>query len=220
MEIIEKTTNPMAERPLIQSLLLTCGITGSLVFTGLYIIEASLTPGYSSMKQAISDLELVKNGWMQSANFILMGIFVCLFGIGLRMELKKGVAAISLPVFQFLVALGLILSGIIIHDPFHTFASMISFISLVISFFLFAQRFRGDYRWKGWVAYSIVSGLLMMAFLALFGISKSMGGPAGLFERLVVAVRSVWSLIFTIRLLKGTRLTPLAPEKKMIYKAK
>ena len=198
-----------SQRTAAHNILLSCGITGSVIFTLLYIIEAYLTPGYNSLNQAISDLELVDNGWMQSANFIMMGIFVSLFAVGLRKELVSGTAAFSLPFFQGLVALGLILSGIFIHDPLHTYSSMISFISLVISFFLFAKRFKGDPRWRGWAIYSIASGILMMIFLALFGLSKGNGGPAGLFERLVVAVRSIWSLIFTVRLLRGTRLTPL-----------
>jgi hypothetical membrane protein len=108
-----------SQRTAAHNILLSCGITGSLIFTLLYIIEANLAPGYSSIRQAISDLELVDNGWMQSANFIIMGIFVSLFAVGLRKELERGTAAYSLPVFQFFVALGLIFSGVFIHDPLH-----------------------------------------------------------------------------------------------------
>jgi hypothetical membrane protein len=196
-------------RPLFHNILLSCGIAGSILFTVFYFIEASLVPGFSSTRQTISDLELVNNGWMQSANFIMMGILTCFFTVGLRLELRKGAMAVWLPFFQLLVALGVIASGIFIYNPLHTIASMVAFIPLIICFFLFARLFKGDPRWRGWAAYSIISAVLMMAFLYLFGMEKANGGPAGLYERLVVLVRSVWSLIFTIRLLKGVRLTPL-----------
>jgi hypothetical membrane protein len=193
-------------RPLAITLLLSSGIVGSLLFSLFFFIEAAITPGFNSIQQTISDLELVQNGWMQSANFIMLGIFMSLFAMGLCLELKKGIAAILLPAFQWLVALGLVLSGLFIHNPLHTIASMIAFIPLVISFFLFAWKFNGDDRWKGWTTYSIISAILMMAFLALFGMSQAHGGPAGLFERLVVAVRSLWSLFFTIRILMGVHI--------------
>ena len=210
-KIMNKPTNypiPDSPRPLSVSILLSCGLFGSIIFTVGYIIEATLTPGYSSLHRTISDLELVKHGWLQSANFILLGLFTCLFAIGLRKELESGIGARSLPALQLLVALGLILTGIFIHEPLHTPSSMISFISLVIGFFLFAKRFRGDERWKGWATYSILSGIFMMVFLSLFGFFKHSNGPIGLYERLVVATRSLWSFLFIFRLLRGVRLTP------------
>jgi hypothetical membrane protein len=202
-----------AQRPLLVTLLLSSGIVGSSLFTVFYMVEASLAPGFNSMQQAISDLELVKNGWLQSANFVMLGVFMAMFAIGLYLELKRGILAIILPVFQGLVASGLILSGLFIHDPFHTIASMIAFISLVIGFFLFAWLFYNDNRWKGWAIYSIVSAILMMTLLAMFGISKSSGGPAGLYERLAVAVRSLWSLLFTVKVMCGARLSQPKEQK-------
>jgi len=202
-----------AQRPLLVTLLLSSGIVGSSLFTVFYMVEASLAPGFNSMQQAISDLELVKNGWLQSANFIMLGFFMVMFAIGLYLELKRGILAIMLPVFQGLVASGLIFSGLFIHDPFHMIASMIAFISLVIGFFLFAWLFYNDNRWKGWATYSIVSAILMMTLLALFGISKNSGGPAGLYERLAVAVRSLWSLLFTVKVMCGARLSQPKEQK-------
>jgi len=211
----ESTLQPDTKRSAYHKFLLCCGLIGSILFIALYFIEAALAEGYSSYRQAISDLEKVKYGWMQSANFIQLGVFICLFAAGLKLELKNGLLAFWLPFFQCLVALGLILSGLFIHDPFHTIASMIAFIPLVISFFLFAGVFYGDPRWRGWMTYSIISAIAMMVFLALFGMTKTNGGPSGLFERLAAGVRSLWSLFFTIRLLKGVRLTQ--PERKSIH---
>jgi hypothetical protein len=59
------------------------------------------------------------------------------------------------------------MSGLFIHNPVHTIGSMISFISIVVGYFVFAKRFSRDPRWKGWATYSIASGILMMIFLYL-----------------------------------------------------
>ena len=199
-----------APRTFMHTLLLCCGIIGSILFSVTYFTFGAITPDYDMMRQAISDLELIKHGWIQNANFIVFGLFICAFAAGLRKELVSGYGITWLPLMQVFMALGLILSGIFIYQPIHTPASVLSFVSLIISFFLFTRRFAGDPRWKGWAAYSIISAVLAMFFLAMFGYAKSNNGAyAGVFERLVVVTRAIWSVIFTIRLLDGKRLTPV-----------
>ena len=106
-----------------------------------------------------------------------------------------------------MVALGLILSGIFIRDPLHTLSSFIAFLALVGCFGVFAWRFARDPRWKGWPIPTILAAVLLMSLLAMYGAARAGGGPAGLFERMAVLDRSLWSLVFTIRLLMGVRLT-------------
>ncbi|HVB04451.1 MAG TPA: DUF998 domain-containing protein [Chitinophagaceae bacterium] len=190
-----------------QLILLGCGIAGSLFFNCTYLILAALHPGFSSLKQTISDLELVHHGWMQSANFIIFGGFNFLFAAGLRNELKNGFGSAVIPGFQVMVGIGLVFCGIFIHDPFHTIATLVSFISGVILFFLFARRFYGLKKWKGWIAYSISSAVLMMIMLAQFGNAMHHGGDAGLFERLSVLIRSTWTILFVVRIFRGLSLS-------------
>lgn len=194
------------ERSLAQKLLLSCGIFGSLFFTTTYLIEGAMHPGYNLIRETISALELVSNGWTQQANFIIFGVLILCFTVGLRKELKGGVGALSVPILQGLVAVGLIISGIFIHEPLHTIGDFISFISLVVGFFVISIRFAKDPGWKGWALYSIFSAILMMVFLAAFGNSLHNGGPAGLFERLAGLTRSLWTIIFVGRLLTGKKL--------------
>ncbi|HVW12609.1 MAG TPA: DUF998 domain-containing protein [Mucilaginibacter sp.] len=196
-------------RPLWHNFLLCCGIIGSVLFSIAAFGYGAVSPNYDMMRQPIGELELLRHGWVQSVNFVVFGLFICAFSFGLHRELKDGYGALLLPVLQGFVALGLVLSGIFIHEPFHTQASMLAFISLVISFFVFAIRFAGDPRWQGWAAYSIVTGLVVMALLAIFGYVKAHNGAyAGVFERGAVFTRSLWMLIFTVRLMTGTGLGP------------
>ena len=68
---------------------------------------------------------------------------------------------------------------------------------------LFAWRFAGDSRWKGWTALSILTALLMMAFLTAFGVAQHLGGPAGLFEKFASFTRTSWSVLLVQRLYAG-----------------
>lgn len=190
-------------RSIFQKLLLSCGIAGSVFFTSMYLVEGAIHPGYSLLRETISSLELVRYGWMQQANFIIFGLFIVCFAIGIHRELKGNFGGMLFPLLQVMVAIGVIISGVFIHEPLHTTGDFITFLSMVAGFFVMAVRFTREPQWKGWALYSVVSAVLLMTFLAMFGNALSHGGPAGLFERLAGLVRSVWTIILVTRLFYG-----------------
>jgi len=79
----------------------------------------------------------------------------------------------------------------------------VAFNATLIGLLLFAWRFRGDPHWREWGSYTLITALAMMGCLAAFGIVARHGGPAGLFEKLAVAVRTTWSIAFVSRLWLG-----------------
>jgi hypothetical protein len=83
---------------------------------------------------------------------------------------------------------------------------LIAFNSSLLVLFLFAWRFSGNSRWKGWTAYSILTALLMMAFLTAFGVANHLGGPAGAYEKLATLARPSWSVLLVGRLYSGRSL--------------
>jgi hypothetical membrane protein len=207
MDQPDTTANESVPRTFWHTTLLCCGIIGSLLFNVIYFSFGAITPYYDMMRQPIGDLQLIRHGWIQSANCIVVGLFICAFAVGLRKELASGFGSISIPLLHILTAFGLILTGIFIHPPVHALVSIFTLASLVISFLLFARRFAGDARWKGWATYSIVTIVLMLVLLFAFLNAQSRNGPyAGVFERLIVVVRLVWSILFILKLLSGRRL--------------
>jgi hypothetical protein len=192
--------NRLARAP-VQSFLIACGILGSVVFTVTYLVDGALHHGYNPMYQPISSLELVTNGWVQQANFLVLAVFVIGFGAGMRQELRGGSGGTLFPLLQVPIAIGLLISGVFIRDPLHTTGDYITFLAIVASFVVMAFRFAREPQWRGWTAYSIVSALLMIFLLAMFGRNLHSGGPAGLFERLATGVRQVWEVILAARLL-------------------
>jgi hypothetical protein len=174
------------------------------------VILGALAPNYNPVRETISALEFTTLSMVQRINFFVFGLLLCAFAVGLRLELDRGRGARLIPLFQFLSGIAVIGDALFIHDPLHLVCDLIAFNSALLVLFLFAWRFRSDIRWKGWGAYSIVTALLMMAFLTAFGFANHVGGPAGAMEKLATATRTLWSALLTAKLLAGGRLDPYA----------
>lgn len=196
------------ERPSFNTFLLCCAIIGSALFGLINFSFSAFHPDYIIVRQPIGDLELLRNGWIQSVDFIIFGLFMWAFAIGLRRELGGGTASAMLPLMHEITALALMIAGVFVHDPIHRIASIVIFISMIASFFLFAQRFKGDARWKGWSTFSLITGIVVMILVIMFGYSiNNNSAYAGLLERMAMFARAIWLIIFTIRVAAGVRLT-------------
>lgn len=191
--------------------LLTCGLIGPLTFLVIYLIFGQASPDFDMLRQPIGRLELVDYGWIQSANFIVFGFFTCAFAVGLRMELQSGFGVNLLPLCHVFTALGMIALGFFIHEPAHTYASIFLTISLFANFILFASRFAGDPRWKGWAIYSRLCALAVIVLSVCYWYAHHIDSPyAAVFEQLLVVIRLVWMTVFILKLLGGQRLTTTA----------
>jgi len=186
-------------------LLLTSGF-GGLLFIVTYLILGALAPNYSSVRDTISALQFTTLGLAQRINFFVFGLLLCAFAAGLRLELDSGRGGTLIPFFQLLSGIAVMGDALFIHDPLHLVCDLIAFNSALLVLFLFGWRFRNDIRWEGWSRYSILTAILMMAFLTAFGFANRMGGPAGAMEKLATATRSLWSALLTAKFLAGSRL--------------
>jgi Protein of unknown function (DUF998) len=161
-----------------QTALLAAGF-GGFLFVLTFLVLGRMVPAYDSLRDTISALEPTALGLAQRINFLVFGLMLMAFALALRRELGGGRGAVLIPTFQCLSGLGVAGAGIFIHEPLHLVSDLIAFNSALLVLFLFAWRFSGDRRWKGWTAYSILTALLMMAFLTAFGVANHFGGPAG-----------------------------------------
>lgn len=200
---MEPSAHP--SRPFSARILLAAGAIGGPIFIAVFLIFGFFTPGYTFQLGTISSLELVERGWIQQANFICFGLFMSAFAFGIRREMNSGRASNLIPFFQLLSAGAVIGDGIFVHEPMHMVCDLIAFNSTLMMLALFAWRFWGDRRWRWWAAYTVGTAITMMGLLAAFGMANRLGGPGGLFEKLAVATRSIWSVLFVQRLLGAGR---------------
>jgi hypothetical protein len=197
---------PGTRRSKLQTALLLCGLTGGVLFMINYTLLGATTPDYHLLKETISSLELVRHDGLQQANFILFGLLTIGYTFGLSKELIPGVNAMLILLLQLLTGIGLIGDGFFIHEPMHMVCDLITFNSAMLVLLFFTWQFYKSTNWNGWIAYSILSAVLMMGFLAAFGVANHYQTLPGLYERLAVVPRTLWTIIFVSKLLAGNRL--------------
>jgi hypothetical protein len=185
-----------------QTALLAAGF-GGVLFVLTFLVLGAMAPSYDVLRETISALEFTALGFAQRINFFVFGLLLMTFGLALRRELGAGRGAVLIPTFQCLSGVGVAGDAIFIHEPLHLVCDLIAFNSALLVLFLFAWRFWGDSRWKGWTAYSILTAVLMMAFLTAFGVANHLGGPAGTFEKLASLTRTSWSVLLVGKLYSG-----------------
>ncbi len=215
--------------PLITRLLLWAGAVGPLLFVVVLLIEGATRPGYSAWQTFGSLLSLGDQGWIQITNFIVCGLLTLGFAIGLRQVLHSGRGSIWGPILLGIFGLLLITAGIFVTDPgqgyppgvaalanptghgiVHALAGLVIFVTLPIATFVITRRFLGDPNWKGWMLYSLLTGLIM---LTSFIVSQWLGAvdpnaPQGLVQRIGIIDGWIWISLFALALLRKGR----APE--------
>lgn len=213
-------TKAREEWSLTLRLLLTCGVVGPLFFIVAFLIEGATRPGYNAWHHFVSSLSQGEQGWMQIANFLICGMLVLCFAIGLRRVLYPGKASTWGPLLLGIFGLCLVGAGLFVTDPLlgyppgapststlhgalHMLLSLVVFISLPAACFVLARRFAGNPAWRGWFSYSLATGILVLVFFVITDVvaSSNLDAPAGLFQRLTILIGWLWVALFAFRLL-------------------
>jgi len=202
--------------------LLTCGAIAGPLFVITLLIEGATRTDYNPLRHPGSSLALSDFGWVQVANFIVTGLLLLAFAIGLRRTLRP---TFWRPLLMGLVGISLIGAGIFITDPIngyppgtplilpeysdhgriHDLFGALTFLGLPIACFVFSYGFFRTRKY-GWAIYSAFSGIAMWVFFVLtsMGLSQAPGYSdfAGLFQRLSIVSGLGWITLLAIHLLR------------------
>lgn len=196
----------LSATPVPQKLLwwLTLGFAGTVLFPIIYTIEGVARPGYNPLRQTISSLSLGPGGWIQQLNFALCGISVLWMAFAWRKILAGGVCATWYPILRAIEGIGLFGVAIFTRDPVHTAFLIVIVNAMCFGLFVIARRFWKRPLWRGWTAFSVACGLLLLVFMSFFGLALNphgaLAGYAGLFERLATNADTIWTLALLVRL--------------------
>ncbi len=196
--------------PLITRLLIACGAIGPILFILVFLVEGATRPGYSAWHNFVSDLSLSNQGWMQIANFLICGVLMLCFALGLRQVLRSGKGAVWGPLLLGIFGLSLLIAGFFVTDPslgyyppgtsssthtlhgtIHGANAPLAFGSLTIAIFVLARRFAS-------VGFFIAC--LVVAVLDQSGVLPN--APAGLLERIAIIIGWGWIVLLALRLLR------------------
>ena len=111
--LLPRLADMVAERRL-SRILLWCGVLGPAFFVVSFLVQGALRPAYDPLRHPISSLSLGSGAaWVQSATFLITGLLVIAFAVGL------GLAGCGrwTPILIGLVGLGLMGAGIFTTDP-------------------------------------------------------------------------------------------------------
>ena len=218
----------MQAYPLPIRLLIACGAIGPILFILVFLVEGAIRPGYSAWHNFVSDLSLSNQGWMQIANFLICGVLMLCFALGLRQVLRSGKGAVWGPLLLGIFGLSLLIAGFFVTDPslgyyppgtsssthtlhgtIHGANAPLAFGSLTIAIFVLARRFASDPAWRGWALSSLITGILFVGFFIaclVVAILDQNGvlpnAPAGLLERIAIIIGWGWIALLALRLLR------------------
>ena len=220
------------KRSLALRILLACGVVGPLLFIVVFLIEGATRTNYNPLRQPVSSLSIGNFGWMQAVNFIISGLLVIAFAIGLRFVLYPGRGSLWVPLLIGLVGIGLTGAGFFTTDPMngyppgtplvptvttvhgtlHNLFSLPVFVCLPIACFVIGSRFARLGK-HGWAVYSVLAGLAMLVTFVLAGIgfqqSPVFTDFAGVFQRLSIIVGFTWITLLAVHFLR----TPVRDAK-------
>lgn len=209
-------------------LLLACGAIGPLLFSLVFLIEGATRTDYNPLHHPVSSLAYGDRGWIQTTNFIITGLLLFAFAVGLRLVLRPLKSSVWGPLLVGLAGIGLLGAGFFVADPLngyppgtppipmermvhgvlHDLFGIPMFLGLPIACFVFGRQFArlGERRWA---AYSALNGLAMLTAFVLtsLGFSQVPGfvDLAGLFQRLTVTIGSSWIMLLAIHFLMSPR---------------
>src|SRR5215469_15028456 len=203
-------------------LLLICGVIGPLLFIVVFLIEGATRPSYSAWRDAVSQLSLGTQGWMNSINIFICGLFLLCFAFGLKRALRPGKGSVWVPRLTLLCGVLLIMGAIFpispalgyppgvaptysLHGLIHALAVTIFFGCLSALCFVVGQRFVGDADWRGWALYSRLTGVVVAVFYIMTSVvtTLDMNGllpdaPGGLLQRIAIISGFGWIMLLAL----------------------
>ncbi len=211
-----KTTSQALQPNQLTKMLLTAGAVAGPLFLLIALIQGLTRQGFDLSHQPISFLSLGDLGWIQIVNFVLTGLLVLTFAVGVRRVLRGKPGGTFGPIGLAGLGLGLIIAGLFPPDAgfgypigtpdgtpldatyrsiMHGIGFTMSFVFFVLAAFVFARK---DVKQKQWVsvAYTIISAV------AALMLSMSPGNDTIAVRNLVAAgFLWTWLAVQSVRLL-------------------
>jgi len=195
-------------------LYLLLGVGAAVVFVAVVLIEGALRSGYNPVYHTGSELELGERGWIQRANFFVVGLGMFAFAAGINQALDTLIGAVLLAIFGF----GLFISGVFAPDPVRgyppgapiepraepSWRARIHYVSGPVAFLAvlgacLAVALQLDAFWQWYTLATAVAGLGMTVWTALA--FQRDAANTGLVQRGLLFVYFTWIVLVGAHLL-------------------
>lgn len=181
------------------------GVAAPILCGVVFIIAAQLRPGYSSIREYGSALAEGPHAWLQTGNFIVVGLLEMVFAVGLQRGITAGRGSKLGPALVFIYGLGWVLVGVF-HGRVHQLATYL-FVALPAACIVISPRLARDRYWKGYVPITLLAGIVALILAAGWYVHHiQMRIPhieswIGLYQRMFYAEMFCWLEVLALGLL-------------------
>ena len=190
------------------------GLAGPFLFEIVVVVEEFLqrgfllSVGFDPLKSSFPSVNtLGPVGWMQTINFILVGLLIIGFAFALHFGISGGHGSIAGPVCIGLSGAALIVAGLFqtdlpveakphtFHGGMHALAFVVSSLVTLVGYILLALRFRADPYWKGYGLFTVMIAVAsIIAFVAPNLVHNVVVAYAG------YVIQAVWFVVVGLKL--------------------
>jgi hypothetical membrane protein len=197
------------------------GMIAPALFVGTFTIEGWIRPGYDPFREYVSGLSTGPRGWIQIANFVVVGLLLLTFARGVSVECQERNASRSGPLLLAIIAISLLLSGPFIMDPpgvrtvhgtLHAILGAVVFSLMPINCFVFLRLFREVPAWRSLKWWTVAAGTIITTAVIILTIATKVPSAAhpltpwlGVIQRAALVPYMCWLFLFALRLRRRTR---------------
>ena len=200
--------------------LAAAGIAGPVVFAVVALVQSLLRSDHSLVEHPISALAAGPSGWVQDVNFLVFGLFMIAYAIGLHLGVRparwgvvglaflvlSGIGLLWAVLFPATDATGAFQENRLLHIP----GFIMTFLGGGIGLIVMSRRMARDPRWQSVATFALVTGIAMLVlFLVGGGLVRPPGAPLhpwfGLFQWILLAVWFPCTVVLALRLLRLAR---------------
>src|SRR5215208_1920276 len=183
------------------------GATGPVVFIAVSVLAGLVTRGYDVREQSVSELAVGAHGWIQTANFFVLGTTMIAAALVLgsapaARRVSRSAAAILALAGASMVSVGFFPTDAMgaartAHGAAHDSISLGVFLALIVAASLHGRALRRAGTDRPLARYSRLTAIAVFVLFAVFAVfAGDLGDPlhavSGLLERLFIAVALAW----------------------------
>jgi uncharacterized protein DUF998 len=187
------------------------GVIAPPLFVIVFLVLGFTKPGYDPVTQFVSEGSIGELGWIQICNFLVVGLALVIFALGLWRGFGDRVSGRIGSALVGVAGVAMIGAGVFVTDSgtriitttgaLHVVVGAVTFNSLSIACFFFAKRFWNE---LPFAIYLIVSGILSHPGLFASSQFGSIDRWPGIVQRVTIVIMLTWITILGLRLRRSS----------------
>src|SRR5918998_4093224 len=220
MEVRQVRADHDLERSSLIAALAASGIAGPIIFGVVALVQSVLRQDHNLVQHPVSALAAGSSGWVQNVNFLLFGLLMIAYAVGLHLGVRPSRWGVVGVAFLVLSGVGLMWGGVfpatddtgafdedrLLHIP----GFIMTFLGGGIGLIVMSRPMTRDPRWRSVATYALVTGIAMLVLILVGGgLVRPPGAPLhawlGLFQWVLLTVWFTCTIVLALRLLRLAR---------------